>query len=79
MQIEARRRGRSVFVTHDNERTGRRKKGETGCSWRFFYPTRSWVYSLVVTLLMSSVSGAFYWWYSHYGTYAHARASTGGG
>jgi len=54
-------------MTHDNERTGRRQKGETGYSWLFFYPARSWVSGLVVTLLVISVSGTFYWWYSHYG------------
>jgi hypothetical protein len=43
------------------------KERETGYSWRFFYTRRAFVSGLVVMLLVIGVSGAFSWWYSHYG------------
>ncbi len=40
------------------------REGEKGYSWLFFYPGRSWVGRLLVTLLILGASGAFYLWYS---------------
>lgn len=41
--------------------------GEKGYGWLFFSVRRSWVYALIVTLLLVGVSAAFYAWYSLYG------------
>src|SRR5947209_6023284 len=42
-------------------------EGETGYSWLFFYARRPWILGFIVTLLVISVSGSFYLWYSRYG------------
>ena len=41
--------------------------GESGYTWFFFDARRAFVLAMLVTLLVTSVSGTLYWWYSRYG------------
>lgn len=45
-----------------------RNEGERGYSWLFMYPSPSWMKSVLVVLLVVVLSGAFYFWYSHFGS-----------
>src|SRR5215472_1412680 len=56
-----------MSVTHHNERAEHMQQGETGYSWLFSYLGRTFVFGLLVTLLVIGVSGTLYWWYSRYG------------
>ncbi len=42
------------------------EEGEKGYSWLWFHVGRSWIVSLLVTLLIVGASGAIYVWYTRY-------------
>jgi hypothetical protein len=51
--------------------------GETGYPWLFFSGGRKWSVGLLVSLLVSSLGGAFYLWYVHSGNTTEPKGLVG--